>query len=201
MTVISRMTLINHFVRLFMLIALALPVSHAYHGLPGRVQLASPVISRAPRRHRRAAITSVDMPSGQELWAAAHDAWESVRARVIFERGALRILDPDLAAFVGGAVGVIGTVESIMARRRAVRDRLTCVYCDGSGSLGCGVCFGTGIGSDGLPCGACSGTGKVDCVSCQGSGNSVLLAEDRNLIRELAGLGTMTGELETEIDR
>eukprot|EP00307_Rebecca_sp_RCC1486_P014526 CAMPEP_0119419246 /NCGR_PEP_ID=MMETSP1335-20130426/20286_1 /TAXON_ID=259385 /ORGANISM="Chrysoculter rhomboideus, Strain RCC1486" /LENGTH=148 /DNA_ID=CAMNT_0007444537 /DNA_START=64 /DNA_END=510 /DNA_ORIENTATION=+ len=147
------------------------------------------------------AIDIPSMPSFDEMWVTVQTTFENVRSTVIFERGALRILDPDLAAFVGGAVGVMGTLESIMARRRAVRDRLTCVYCDGAGSLGCGACFGTGLGANGLPCTACGGTGKVSCVSCQGSGNSVLLAEDRNLIRELAGLGTMQGELETDIDR
>mmetsp|Transcript_2172 Transcript_2172/g.6935 ORF Transcript_2172/g.6935 Transcript_2172/m.6935 type:complete len:146 (-) Transcript_2172:283-720(-) len=129
------------------------------------------------------------------------EALQAAGANVVFERGALRILDPDLAAFVGGAVGVIGTLESIMSRRRAVRERLTCVYCDGAGTLTCGVCVGSGRNSAGMPCVNCNGLGKVACVSCQGSGNSVLLASDRNLIRELAGLGTMQDELETEIDR
>eukprot|EP00306_Pavlova_sp_CCMP459_P020577 CAMPEP_0185550226 /NCGR_PEP_ID=MMETSP1381-20130426/19817_1 /TAXON_ID=298111 /ORGANISM="Pavlova sp., Strain CCMP459" /LENGTH=221 /DNA_ID=CAMNT_0028162999 /DNA_START=38 /DNA_END=704 /DNA_ORIENTATION=- len=138
-------------------------------------------------------------PDPVELWSSFRGALENVGATVVFERGALRILDPDLAAFVGGAVGVIGTLESIQARRRAVRERLTCVYCDGQGTLACGVCYGSGVTSDGQPCPNCSGTGKVSCVSCQGSGNSVLLAEDRNLIRELAGLGTMQDELEQEI--
>jgi hypothetical protein len=136
-----------------------------------------------------------------ELWSTVTDALEAARSSIVFDRGALRILDPNLAAFVGGAVGVIGTVESIMARRRAVRERLTCVYCDGAGTLTCGYCLGAARDAQGAPCANCNGLGKVACVSCQGSGNSVLLAEDRNLIRELAGLGTMQNELETEIDR
>lgn len=136
-----------------------------------------------------------------ESWNSFTESLTVAASNIVYDRGIVRILDPDLAAFVGGAVGVIGTLESIMARRRAVRERLTCVYCDGAGTLTCGVCIGGCRNTAGTSCANCNGLGKVACVSCQGSGNSVLLASDRNLIRELAGLGTMQGELETEIDR
>eukprot|EP00304_Pavlova_gyrans_P006020 CAMPEP_0206048036 /NCGR_PEP_ID=MMETSP1466-20131121/23011_1 /ASSEMBLY_ACC=CAM_ASM_001126 /TAXON_ID=44452 /ORGANISM="Pavlova gyrans, Strain CCMP608" /LENGTH=200 /DNA_ID=CAMNT_0053423071 /DNA_START=57 /DNA_END=657 /DNA_ORIENTATION=+ len=185
------------------LIALAsLPLAHGWSAQPPKpkrvLQLRAssqprPVI-RAPR------MLTVAGMDPSELASNVRHSFEAALSTVVYERGRLRIYDPDLAAFVGGAVGVIGTVESIMARRRAVRERLTCVYCDGAGTLGCGICFGTGRVPNGMPCDNCAGSGKVSCVSCQGSGNSVLLAEDRNLIRELAGLGTMQDELEQEID-
>ena len=158
--------------------------------------------SGAPTHERTSALVMLpSLPDVATSWSSFRSYLETAGATVVFERGALRILDPDLAAFVGGAVGVIGTLQSIMARREAVRERLTCVYCDGLGTLTCGYCLGSGRDSSGMPCSNCAGAGKVACVSCQGSGNSVLLAEDRNLIRELAGLGTMQNELETEIDR
>ncbi|KAJ1631808.1 hypothetical protein T492DRAFT_993112 [Pavlovales sp. CCMP2436] len=152
-------------------------------------------------RARRAPSAMLDLPNVGVVYADFRQALEDAGATVVFERGALRILDPDLAAFVGGTVGVVGTVQSILTRRRAVRERLTCVYCDGAGMLMCGVCVGSGRSAAGTPCPNCKGSGHVACVSCQGSGNSVLLASDRNLIRELAGLGTMQDELEGEIDQ
>jgi hypothetical protein len=155
----------------------------------------------AAKRARARSAPAAALPNPAQAWFDFRASLEAAGASVVFERGALRIFDPDLAAFVGGAVGVIGTLESIMSRRRAVRERLTCVYCDGAGTLTCGVCLGSGRDARSAPCPNCKGAGTVACVSCQGSGNSVLLASDRNLIRELAGLGTMQGEMETEIDR
>jgi hypothetical protein len=153
------------------------------------------------RARRAPAAAMLDLPDLPSVYSGFRQALEDAGATVVFERGALRILDPDLAAFVGGTVGVIGTVQSILTRRRAVRERLTCVYCDGAGMLMCGICVGSCRSADGTPCSNCKGSGHVACVSCQGSGNSVLLASDRNLIRELAGLGTMQDEIEGEIDQ
>lgn len=119
---------------------------------------------------------------------------------VVFADGILRVLNPNTAAFVGGSVGVVGTLVAISARRRAVRDRLACVICKGEGSIECGRCFGTGRGADGGRCAHClPSPGRVPCVSCQGSGNSVLSAEARNAVRLIAGLGMNEG-LERGVD-
>jgi hypothetical protein len=63
-----------------------------------------------------------------------------------------------------------------------VKERLKCVYCDGSGEIMCGHCLGTGMVSYmdaegtlrlGERCENCEGTGTVVCINCQGSGLSV----------------------------
>lgn len=84
--------------------------------------------------------------------------------------------------FIGGTVGVIGTVLAAQIKKGEVKERLKCVYCDGSGEIMCGHCLGTGMVSYmdaegtlrlGEPCENCEGTGTVVCINCQGSGLSV----------------------------
>ena len=83
--------------------------------------------------------------------------------------------------FIGGSVGVVGTVISTMIKKEEVKDRLKCVYCDGSGQILCGHCLGLryvrGTDAQGAPinvkCPNCEGTGTVVCINCQGSGMSV----------------------------
>lgn len=82
--------------------------------------------------------------------------------------------------FIGGSVGVIGTVVATQLKKGQVKDRLTCSYCAGSGQIMCGHCLGTKtisyLGPDGMvteACPNCEGTGTVVCINCQGSGLSV----------------------------
>lgn len=67
-----------------------------------------------------------------------------------------------------------------------VKDRLKCSYCQGSGQITCGRCYGAKLleirdptAEDGLlreACRTCEGTGTVVCINCQGSG--VQIPED-----------------------
>ena len=84
--------------------------------------------------------------------------------------------------FIGGSVGVIGTVISAQIKKDEVKGRLKCVYCDGSGQIVCGHCLGartlsyqTESGSLVMDeqCSNCESTGTVVCINCQGSGRSV----------------------------
>ena len=85
--------------------------------------------------------------------------------------------------FIGGTVGVIGTVIAAGIKKDQVKERLQCVYCEGSGQIMCGHCLGTGKISYynealgelvlGETCPNCEGTGTVVCINCQGSGMSV----------------------------
>ena len=87
--------------------------------------------------------------------------------------------------FIGGTVGVVGTVLATQKKKAEVKDRLTCVYCGGSGTIKCGTCAGTGsLLAEGVTsftegvsatqaCGTCEGTSHVVCINCQGSGMSV----------------------------
>lgn len=83
--------------------------------------------------------------------------------------------------FIGGSVGVIGTVLSTLIKKEEVKDRMKCNYCAGSGQILCGHCLSTGVVSylneEGVKvteqCSNCDGTGLVVCINCQGSGISV----------------------------
>ena len=83
--------------------------------------------------------------------------------------------------FIGGSVGVIGTVVAAQIKKGEVKERLKCVYCDGGGQIVCGHCLGTGVVSSMddkgnlvvSKCGNCESTGTVVCINCQGSGLSV----------------------------
>ena len=87
--------------------------------------------------------------------------------------------------FIGGTVGVVGTVLATQKKKAEVKDRLTCVYCGGSGTIKCGTCAGTGsLLAEGVTsftegvsatqaCGTCEGTSHVVCINCQGSGLNI----------------------------
>ena len=92
-----------------------------------------------------------------------------------------------LNGFIGGSVGVVGTVISTMIKKEEVKGRLKCNYCNGSGQIVCGHCLGQGQKKyflesatiyDGstvqaMACDNCEQTGTVVCINCQGSGISV----------------------------
>ncbi|EOD23632.1 hypothetical protein EMIHUDRAFT_315551 [Emiliania huxleyi CCMP1516] len=90
------------------------------------------------------------------------------------------------AAFIGGSVGVIGTVISAFVKRDQVKDRLKCTYCNGTGQIVCGRCYGNKVlelrtteGSFATQdCGTCESTGTVVCINCQGSGVQVGFTEE-----------------------
>jgi len=83
--------------------------------------------------------------------------------------------------FIGGSVGVIGTVAATSIKKSEVKDRLKCTYCDGTGKIMCGYCYGTKqtpfSDSSGAwqssPCSNCEATGDVVCINCQGSGITI----------------------------
>ena len=108
----------------------------------------------------------------------------------ITDEGDIVFSEAAQAGFIGGTVGVIGTVVSTFIKRDEVKDRLKCPYCLGAGTIACGTCLGTGKvmniistaeGAAGEeepqfaeePCPDCDGTGQILCINCQGSGVSV----------------------------
>ncbi|CAN0502446.1 unnamed protein product, partial [Phaeothamnion confervicola] len=87
-----------------------------------------------------------------------------------------------LNGFVGGTVGVIGTILSIEAKKQKVKERVSCPYCQGSGNIVCGSCCGSGTLSirnvvSGaqitMSCPVCSGRTCIVCAICHGDGRSV----------------------------
>lgn len=83
--------------------------------------------------------------------------------------------------FIGGTVGVIGTIIAMVVKKTQVKERLKCTYCDGTGHIVCGVCLGRGtvkVQNDSgqwvmQGCSNCESTGVVVCINCQGSGLAV----------------------------
>jgi len=91
--------------------------------------------------------------------------------------GSLAFSQSAINGFIGGSVGVVGTVVSTLIKKGEVKDRLKCLYCNGSGQIVCGHCLGTGTvklsATESVACSNCEGTGTVVCINCQGSGLSV----------------------------
>lgn len=93
-------------------------------------------------------------------------------------------VDPIVASFSGGAVGVISALMLIEANNVEQQEKKRCKYCHGSGYLACARCSSSGVclsvdpistsnASNGplrVPttqrCPNCSGAGKVMCPSC-----------------------------------
>ncbi|KAJ6798186.1 protein ORANGE, chloroplastic-like isoform X1 [Iris pallida] len=93
-------------------------------------------------------------------------------------------VDPIVASFSGGAVGVISALMLIEANNVEQQEKKRCKYCNGTGYLACARCSASGvfvsteavsiIGSCDHPlsppstnrCQNCSGAGKVMCPTC-----------------------------------
>jgi len=99
----------------------------------------------------------------------------------ITDEGELSFSPNAVNGFIGGSVGVIGTLISTMIKSGEVKDRLKCTYCGGTGQILCGHCLGTGTLShktdsgvmNPYACDNCESSGTVVCINCQGSGLSV----------------------------
>jgi hypothetical protein len=104
-------------------------------------------------------------------------------------------VDPIVASFCGGAVGVLTALLIVEANNAAVNAANRCVYCAGTGYVTCGACAGAGVplggapaaatasmaGEDGCRCATCSGTGKVACIACLCTGKKVAREGDPRL--------------------
>ncbi|KAL3133934.1 hypothetical protein ABBQ32_008382 [Trebouxia sp. C0010 RCD-2024] len=86
-------------------------------------------------------------------------------------------VDPIVASFCGGAVGVLSAFMVVEANNAKAQEKRRCQYCEGGGYLTCGNCAGSGSvpvaagkttarngGEETCP--FCSGTGKVMCTAC-----------------------------------
>lgn len=89
----------------------------------------------------------------------------------------LALVDPIVASFVGGAVGVLSALLIVEVNNVTEREKEKCFYCEGSGYLGCGQCGGTGR-IEGEACPTCSSTGKVMCTTCLCTGRIMATEHD-----------------------
>ncbi|KAI3409479.1 uncharacterized protein J3R85_019308 [Psidium guajava] len=105
-------------------------------------------------------------------------------------------VDPIVASFSGGAVGVISTLMLIEANNVEQQEKKRCKYCHGTGYLACARCSGSGVclsvnpilvtGAADRPlqvpkterCPNCSGSGKVMCPTCLCTG--MLMASEHD---------------------
>jgi hypothetical protein len=104
-------------------------------------------------------------------------------------------VDPIVASFCGGAVGVLSLMLVVEKNNLAMQARRRCFYCEGTGYLTCGNCLGTGAALDGAAaaaaaggggeaagagctCSFCSGTGKVMCTACRCTGKQLATEHD-----------------------
>ncbi|KAK9153638.1 hypothetical protein Sjap_001118 [Stephania japonica] len=105
-------------------------------------------------------------------------------------------VDPIVASFSGGAVGVIAALMLIEVNNVKQQEKKRCKYCHGTGYLGCARCSASGVclgvepisissGSD-FPlraprthrCPNCSGAGKVMCTTCLCTGTFMASEHD-----------------------
>jgi hypothetical protein len=106
----------------------------------------------------------------------------------------LAAVDPIVASFCGGAVGVLSALLVVEQNNVKKQRRGRCHYCEGTGYLLCGSCMGSGVdpalqtaagggavvggaasaasggGGGSCSCPNCSGTGKVMCTGCLATG-------------------------------
>mmetsp|Transcript_39543 Transcript_39543/g.54902 ORF Transcript_39543/g.54902 Transcript_39543/m.54902 type:complete len:319 (+) Transcript_39543:127-1083(+) len=101
-------------------------------------------------------------------------------------------VDPFVASFTGGAVGVITSLMVIEINNVKQQASKRCTYCSGSGYLACGTCSGRGLlidirraSTSAAPraqpkckCVTCSGSGKVMCTTCLCTGMALATEHD-----------------------
>ncbi|KAF7818807.1 protein ORANGE-LIKE, chloroplastic [Senna tora] len=106
-------------------------------------------------------------------------------------------VDPIVASFSGGAVGVISILMLIEANNVEQQEKKMCKYCHGTGYLACARCSGSGVclnidlisvsSATDKPlqvpstrrCTNCSGAGKVMCPTCLCTG--MMMASEHDL--------------------
>ncbi|PRW32857.1 hypothetical protein C2E21_8129 [Chlorella sorokiniana] len=86
-------------------------------------------------------------------------------------------VDPIVASFCGGGVGVLTALLIVEANNAKMQEKRRCIYCEGTGYLTCGNCVGRGL-SGAEVCANCAGTGKVMCTSCLCTGKKLATEHD-----------------------
>lgn len=93
----------------------------------------------------------------------------------------LAYVDPIVASFCGGAVGVLSTLLLLEVNNVKQQQQNRCHYCMGTGYLTCGSCIGSGITTEPegrCSCAFCAGTGKVMCTGCLCTGKQMATEHD-----------------------
>ena len=91
------------------------------------------------------------------------------RRYAISVNGAMQEMEAMSAAFIGGTVGIMGTLVALEIKNTKDLSLESCPYCMGHGKILCGTCLGS-CKVDGGPCPNCGATGDVLCINCKGDG-------------------------------
>lgn len=88
-------------------------------------------------------------------------------------------VDPIVASFCGGAVGVLSALLLVEVNNFKKQIKCRCHYCKGTGYLLCGNCVGTGtVAATGRGCIYCARSGKVMCTGCLCTGKLLATEHD-----------------------
>jgi len=90
-------------------------------------------------------------------------------------------VDPVVASFCGGAIGVITTLLIVETNNVKLRAKERCSYCRGTGYLACGLCGGSGRTPEGGACSGCTSVGRVMCTNCFATGKKMTTEHDIRL--------------------
>ncbi|KAL2897226.1 Protein ORANGE chloroplastic [Bienertia sinuspersici] len=145
-------------------------------------------------------IQSMHLPMQLSTWnVLPANPWNMLRA-VLMGCASCRAyglqVDPIVASFSGGAVGVISALMVVEINNVKQQEYKRCKYCLGTGYLACARCSSTGslvliepvstVNSDDQPlsppkterCSNCSGSGKVMCPTCLCTGMAMASEHD-----------------------
>lgn len=88
-------------------------------------------------------------------------------------------VDPIVASFCGGAVGVVSALLVVEVNNIKQQIHNRCHYCQGAGYLTCGHCVGSGTDPGTMEgCAFCAGSGKVMCTGCLCTGKQMATEHD-----------------------
>mmetsp|Transcript_30274 Transcript_30274/g.102902 ORF Transcript_30274/g.102902 Transcript_30274/m.102902 type:complete len:162 (-) Transcript_30274:22-507(-) len=92
------------------------------------------------------------------------------------------------SALVGGAVGTIGSVIAIEAKKVKTLKSKQCPYCMGTGAITCARCLGSGVvmnaAGESAPCPMCNGQCVHSCENCKGRGRFIPTMLDARVSRD-----------------
>eukprot|EP00904_Undaria_pinnatifida_P004877 jgi/Undpi1/1519/HiC_scaffold_11.g04909.m1 len=101
------------------------------------------------------------------------------------------------SGFIGGSVGVMGTLTAIQIKINEVKELTACPYCRSTGQLACATCYGIGsvsipdtidssnaVTTTTLTCPSCRGQTFITCVNCRGDGRGVPLFLNKKVSRD-----------------
>lgn len=171
----------------WLLLSALLPLANSLRPLHHRRVAASPLLRRAAgRQHSGGRARRAEPQCAIDLAECLRTFVESgvVTCATQATDEAARspaVVDDVFAGLTGGFVGCTGTIIALELRKAPVKNMLKCEYCEGTGRLKCGTCFGAG-------CDECKDTGSVRCVTCAGTGRAVSTEVEKQQFRAIFGL-------------